>query len=280
MHLIAPSNSSILYHPENTLTDYTIQLPKELVLSGKYEIGLEEISFPQSWYNTSEGMEVGFENVIRGFSRDFVKIPAGYYRSPEAFAKSVNRVFEEIERSDARNSLEPCDDDDGVTAGADKKKKKKKKKSLRLAYSQQDNRMLLHVPRGTTTRLTPDAATVLGFSTTGPFQSRSGGELKVWGTKPPNLHSNLRTLQVHCDLAAPHPVGDEILPLLRTVQVPTEYSTFVVTKTYSDIHYYPVARNSVAKVRVYMRDEAGLPVPFEYGKVIVTLHLRRQTPSS
>ena len=263
-HLIAPSNSSMLYHPENTLTDYTVHLPEDLMLSGEYEIGLEEISFPRSWYNISDNEYVEFYSDTEGFRREYVRIGTGYYRSPEEFTKVFNKICA----------------DEASHATTTKTGEKKKRKPVRLVYNRQYNRMSLRIPLGRTLKLDRDAVRVLGFSRKGPFRSRGPNDLRVWGTGPPNLHRNLRTLQVYCDLVTPHRVGDAVLPFLRAVQVPTEYSTFIVTKTYTNIHYYPVARHSGSSIRVYIRDEAGLPVPFEYGKVIVSLHLRRHDASS
>jgi hypothetical protein len=148
---------------------------------------------------------------------------------------------------------------------------------MRLTYSRQENRMLLIIPHGTTVTLTRDAADVIGFIGTGPFKCTGSGELRMWGPRSPNFQRKLNTLQVHCDLVSPHPVGDDIVSLLRLIPAASETNKFI-TKTYRDVHYYPVARNTIASVRIYIRDADGGVVPFERGRVVVTLHLRRVRP--
>jgi hypothetical protein len=49
-YLTLPSNSSMNYFPNNTLTHYTTKLPKLMDMDGTWEIGLAEIQYPHSWY--------------------------------------------------------------------------------------------------------------------------------------------------------------------------------------------------------------------------------------
>ena len=51
VYLTMPSNSSMNYFPNNTLTHYTTKLPKIMDLDGTWQIGLAEIHYPHSWYN-------------------------------------------------------------------------------------------------------------------------------------------------------------------------------------------------------------------------------------
>jgi hypothetical protein len=87
MRLVLPSNSSANYYPENTLGDYSVRLPHEVNLRGPYEVGLEEISFLQSWYNVSDLDDAAFTIERVGFTTEVARIPAGYYSTPEAFAE-------------------------------------------------------------------------------------------------------------------------------------------------------------------------------------------------
>ena len=51
-YLVLPSNSSMTLYPENTLADYTVNLSQPVTLDDphKWEVGLAEIQFPNSWY--------------------------------------------------------------------------------------------------------------------------------------------------------------------------------------------------------------------------------------
>jgi hypothetical protein len=48
-YLTLPSNSSMNYFPNNTLTHYTKKLPKIMELDGTWEIGLAEIQYKEAW---------------------------------------------------------------------------------------------------------------------------------------------------------------------------------------------------------------------------------------
>lgn len=49
-----PSNSSMKYYPNNTLSEFVTKLPQHFDLVGEWEVGLSEIQFPISWYNISD----------------------------------------------------------------------------------------------------------------------------------------------------------------------------------------------------------------------------------
>ena len=53
-YLTFPSNSSIAFFPDNTLTHYVTHLPKPIDLDGKWEVGLVEIQYPHTWYNVQK----------------------------------------------------------------------------------------------------------------------------------------------------------------------------------------------------------------------------------
>ena len=54
-YLTLPSNSSIDYYSDNTLTNYVTQLQKPIELDGAWEVGLAEIQYPHTWYNVNQG---------------------------------------------------------------------------------------------------------------------------------------------------------------------------------------------------------------------------------
>ena len=54
-YLTLPSNSSMDYFPDNTLTHFTTRLPQMIDLDGSWEIGLAEIQYPHSWHNIKKG---------------------------------------------------------------------------------------------------------------------------------------------------------------------------------------------------------------------------------
>jgi hypothetical protein len=55
-YITLPSNSSFEYYPENTLNNYTTKLHSTLRLEGNYEVGLDEMSYPQNWIYKKDGV--------------------------------------------------------------------------------------------------------------------------------------------------------------------------------------------------------------------------------
>ena len=53
----------------------------------------------------------------------------------------------------------------------------------------------------------------------------------------------------------------------------------VESKSFDNVQYIPVWYKEFTPIEIYIRDDAGRRVPFERGRVTVTLHPRRRKPS-
>ena len=73
-------------------------------------------------------------------------------------------------------------------------------------------------------------------------------------------------------------VGDVKAPLLRTVKI-TGKEGLTVNSTFQTVQYVPVQRKQFSTIEIDIRDDMGCPVPFQRGKVIVTLHFWRKRPA-
>src|SRR5688572_30392001 len=104
-YLTLPSNSSMNYYPNNTLTRYTTRLENAISLIGDWEVGLFEIQYPHSWYNLvrSEGGFVYTHNVEVGGrverKQSGMRLPSGHYESP---AELVRTIFELLDENMAK----------------------------------------------------------------------------------------------------------------------------------------------------------------------------------
>src|SRR5688572_11670091 len=102
-YLTLPSNSSMLYYPNNTLTHYTTRLANAISLTGDWEVGLVEIQYQHSWSNL-EKMEGRFtylqdgkvtEGKARGFLTKTLRLSPGYYETPTVLVESINDLIKE-----------------------------------------------------------------------------------------------------------------------------------------------------------------------------------------
>ena len=78
---------------------------------------------------------------------------------------------------------------------------------------------------------------------------------------------------VYCDLVEPQIVGDIQAPLLKIVSVEGN-DREIINAHYSRTFYVPVIRQHFQTIQIDIRLHSGDLVPFERGKVFVTLHFR------
>jgi hypothetical protein len=98
------------------------------------------------------------------------------------------------------------------------------------------------------------------------------------GSNVCNLQKGFYTLYVYCDIAEHVVVGDVKAPLLRTVNIAGNEGT-MVNRVYETVQYVPVQKKQFDTIEIDIRDDAGRKVPFQRGRVIVTLHFRLKKPS-
>ena len=76
----------------------------------------------------------------------------------------------------------------------------------------------------------------------------------------------------------PTVVGDFKVPLLRSVNIDGRKG-LIVSRIYQNIQYVPLHRKQFDTIEIDIRDDVGRKVPFERGKVIVTLYFRLRKPA-
>ena len=82
-------------------------------------------------------------------------------------------------------------------------------------------------------------------------------------------------LYVYCNLAESVPVGDVEAPLLRVVSAKGKNGE-MQQRNFDQLRYIPLQKKHFDSVEVFIRDDLGNPIPFESGKLLVTLHFKRQ----
>ena len=111
----------------------------------------------------------------------------------------------------------------------------------------------------------------MGFS---PTETTFREERKHKGKVAVDPNRGLYSLYVYCDAAEAIPVSDIKDPLLRVVDSAGNFGD-TINRLYMTPQYVPVSKKEFNTVEIYIRDDTGRPVPFEFGKVITTLHFRR-----
>ena len=87
MFLTLPSNLSMDIYPESKLSDYMVHLPKEINLSGSWELGLSEILYPNTWYS------IDTNRCFIYYQCNDLKLvavlPSGYYQQPQNVVRQI-----------------------------------------------------------------------------------------------------------------------------------------------------------------------------------------------
>jgi hypothetical protein len=90
-----------------------------------------------------------------------------------------------------------------------------------------------------------------------------------------DVKKGLNSLYVYCPLVEPRMVGDAQVPLLRIVPVEGRDGE-MITRVFDPIQYCPLLQRRFQTVEIDIRDDTGSIVPFERGRVVVTLHCRKR----
>ena len=92
-----------------------------------------------------------------------------------------------------------------------------------------------------------------------------------------DLEYGFHDLFVYCDLIQSKYVGDALVPLLRIVPVEGEVGQRV-SKSFLRPQYVPVSRKQFETIEVNIKRDTVESVPFEFGRVLLTLHFRQRHP--
>ena len=135
--------------------------------------------------------------------------------------------------------------------------------------------VLLHFQRrmkgDTTCMVYGDLPDILGFGTgDGVVIRTSHRKTLTQGNSIVDLRRGFESLYVYSSIVEPRIVGDKIAPLLRIVPITGRHGE-MVTARFDHVQYIPVLSREFGSIET----EISRHVPFERGKVTVTLHFRR-----
>ena len=268
MLLTFPSNSSMDVFPENKVSDYTVLLPKEINLSGSWDLGLSEILYPNSWYNIDTKKCYIFYR--HGAVQFFAVLPAGYYQQPQYL---VRQILHKMKRNFQARSK----------ALVSKEVLRKPIDFLfDLTYNAQTQHTTISIQRkdGAPT-VERDGSMKLDVTVTFSEQLASLlGFRKEWypdvgeytSADVANVYT-VNAIYVYCDVIKHRTVGHTLAPLLAVLPV-TGKSGAYISKRYDKIQYHTVLKKNFSNIYISHRDDQAKRIRFCKGKVILTLHLR------
>jgi hypothetical protein len=250
----------MLYYPNNTLAQYTTRLANALSLLGDWEVALVEIQYPHTWNNLErfEG-RISYSQALspsdekpQSFLIKMFRLQAGYYSSIGDMAQLMN---ENIKAAVGESEIE---------------------KFPKFRYNPITKRLNGAIPVGVSMHFSHALCTMLGIDASqNPINTEEEDEMLQWKSgRICDLQRGFSALYVYCNVLEHVSVGDIKAPLLRIVGVADKSGENVRT-IYEKPLYVPLQQKSFDSIEIDIRTDVGKPVPFEYGKVVVTLHFRR-----
>ena len=227
--------------PDNTLTEYRVQLPQCIRLMDDWEVAITEIQYPHSWNNVHDKKWNRFY-VLEGITAEYFDLPPGHY-------SSVTKIIENLN---------------------DALKGSKYEKRVWFSYEELSRKITIHIEDGLKV-LFADVGPMLGLKSSFAYDKTTTANHEV------DLDYGFHTLYVYCDIVESQFVGHAQAPLLRIVPVEGKDGDRV-SNTFTSPQYLPVSRKEFETIEVNIRRDSGDIVPFEAGRLLVTLHFRRASP--
>ena len=273
-YLHLPSDSSFGIYPDNTVAKYTTKLAKTVELDGLYEVGLSEIIYPTDYYNIDnreQDYTFGIKQVVMLDNNEktqecyLVKRnieSALYYSKSELITKIYSQINKDIgERNIPASIMMDIDTSGRIT----------------ITISRYGPIVSVITEEG--------AMVSMYFELSEQFSKRLGFDEKVSiSLDNPNtmrakhkfdLHMGKNLMYIYSDVVSFSLVGDVSVPLLRACSLPEPSTNNTIHLSFPDIHYKPVQKSQFDTIEISINSETGLVMPFQSGKVLVTLHFRR-----
>lgn len=251
MRLVLPSNSSMSYFPENTLSQFTVRLDKEIDLKNhKYEVGLAEILFNNSWYN----IRSCWIEVLYGEKQSTgqLKLPDGFYGDLGLVVHEINKL---IKRS-------PCPDN-----------------AAKLIFRSESNRVDIIMKKNFSLKMSSTLSSILGYQEqyiSPPSDTPSSyTDVLVKADRMADINNGFHNIYIYCDICEQAPIGDTYASLLGIIPVKHEPHFTSQIIRYESPLFVPVAKTYFQTLTVYLMTDSGVPVQFEAGKTVLTLQLRK-----
>ena len=241
-YLHLPSNSSLDKFPNNTLTEYRVCLPQTVSLTGDWEVALTEIHYPHSWNNVQGNFENRFylrNQELDGMWEALI-VPPGHYSSVADVITKINEVVSSNGRF---------------------------KDEVQLSFDTLNRKVTVHLQNKVEVYFS-DIGQMLGFLPKEVISKNSTADREA------DLDHGFHDLYVYCDIIQPQYVGDALVPLLRIVPVEGKDGERI-SKSFIRPQYVPVSRKQFESIEVNIKRDTGETVPFEFGRVLLTLHFRQ-----
>ena len=240
-YITLPNDSSQDIFPENNASDYITKLPQWIQLDGEWEIGLHSVAY-MKWDIIDYRTQL-LAYTDGGDIREIKMLKC--YTTIDEYVTYINDSFERL--------------------GLMGKFKFTLGENGRVTIAMQPNHRII---------LREKQAIIPGFMT---FDNDNAEMYEIKTTEEGSYDANLyreTNIHVYCDIAQSQIVGDKTIPLLGIVPAEKTPGIYETVYAVENIHYIPIQRKSFQNIKILLRSSTDEPIPFKYGRAVVTLHLK------
>jgi hypothetical protein len=291
-YVTLPSNSSksLKLFPDNSMTDFTIQLASSLNFDVPYEVALVEMSYRHAWYvpvgklfidlkgdNNYDTINLKMfdgEGVDKFITRLNSDIKDYYIRKFYNERYEIGQKILQGEKIDNKLQLPLTQydveniylrDSDVINEISDSLQLKTTPK-----FSYINRRILVVSAFNAGAKFTGNICKILNVPPTwlvGLNKTYTSGE--IFDEQP----AITQVLYVYTDIIDYQLVGDYYSPLLRNIVVDSEFLK-TVWAHYDNPHYVKLNKTEINQINISIKDDNEDSIKFKDGKVVIKLHFR------
>ena len=250
----------------NKTGDFIVNLPEVIELKGEgWEVGLVEATVPLSWLNIDQNIDslldfpkanncvtLKVNDMKEGMKFLYFRLPPAYYETPQLLVDALNTKCTEIK----------------IDKGKAEEKLVEVENFYQFQWDDLTKRISISVTGGTELMLNDHLCYIMGFDKEQVFAD------EVEAKYPPDIRAGIDHLYLYCDIVEPQIVGDTKAPLLRCVPVKGRHGD-IMSKSFQNTHYLPLAQTSFSSIRININGDNDKPIPFLFGKSMLTLHFKQ-----
>lgn len=256
-YVTVTSNASEEFFPGNTLTEFWNRCPQPIFLddNSQWSVALVDFQCPVNWIPLEGGdFDLRFTRTSGGYATHLMTIPPAAFKDKKTLWNNLDKQIKAL-------------DDPYICNG------------FQMTCQYPSYKFVLFLEKESYLEVSPKLLSILGIKHNAGIKSKEGrvrlgspsssstfdGFLDVLG--------GFRTLWLYSNVCGYRFVGQDRYPLLRSIAV-RSYAQQILQKSFYHPMYLPVSKNYYEHIHFVIRDTQGLPIPFQSGQVVATLHFR------
>ena len=292
---------------ENKITHYKTKLASTVMLEDEWGVGLSSISYTKSWKEKREAATINVYYFLwrSKIIQKEISLDLNDYSSVEDMISFINGELENNEKLFKEYAVET---EDGVTKNVDITFK-----FPRLNLNPLVNRVEIQFSllrnALVSLKMSDNLTRILGFDKNklDDFiemkHEKYRNKMRTWykepqanfewlettmqeaptkeetiykAEEPYNLKDDFFNIYAYCNLVKHNFVGDSITQLLRIVEVPPQSNyRDQITINYTNVFFHKLSMNEFDSIEIDLRNDLDEPIPFLFGRAIVTLHFKK-----